>query len=116
MSFIVYANVPISVPKVMDTTPCLDPMLQYEDCIYDAQPKHIEVVHPNWPTMWPRLLTDGKISPDEYVVDPETEEEIDITENFPLSKRDKQYLWECETERFTFKSCLRKMIGMEKTN
>ena len=36
MSFIVYTNVPISVPRVMDTTPCLDNMLDYEDCVYDA--------------------------------------------------------------------------------
>lgn len=20
----------------------------------------MEVIHPNWPTMWPRMLTDGK--------------------------------------------------------
>ena len=53
MSFIVYTNVPISVPKVKDTTPCLDTMLNYEDCIYDAQPDHLEVFHPNWPSVWP---------------------------------------------------------------
>ncbi len=116
MSFIVYTNVPISVPKVMDTTPCLDSMLNYEDCIYDAQPSKLEVVHPNWPTMWPRLLTDGKIAKDEIYIDPETEEEVNVTENFPLSKKEKQYLWECEVERFTFKSCLRDVIGMERNN
>jgi hypothetical protein len=65
--------------------------------------------------MWPRLLTDGKIKPDLIVIDPDTEDEINVTENFPLSKKSKQYLWECEVERFTFKSCLRKMIGMERT-
>lgn len=89
MSFIVYGNVPISVPKVKDTTPCIDQMLDYEDCIYDAQPKHLEVVHPNWPSMWPRLLTDGKIQGDSIFIDPETEEEINVTENFPLSKKEK---------------------------
>jgi hypothetical protein len=36
--------------------------------------------------MFPRLLTDGKVSPDEILVNPETEEEVEITENFPLSK------------------------------
>jgi hypothetical protein len=29
----------------------------------------LEVVHPNWPTIWPRLLTDGKIV--DPAVDPE---------------------------------------------
>jgi hypothetical protein len=39
--------------------------------------------------MFPRLLTDGKIEPDEIYIDPETEEEINVAENFPLSKKEK---------------------------
>jgi hypothetical protein len=39
--------------------------------------------------MWPRLLTDGKIAKDEIYIDPETEEEVNVTENFPLSKKEK---------------------------
>lgn len=115
MSFLVYTNVPISVPRVKDTTPCLETMLEYEDCVYDAQSKHLEVYHPNWPSMWPRLLTDGKIGPDQIYIDPVSEEEVDLTENFPLSNKEKQYLWECEAERFTFKGCLRRVIGMERS-
>lgn len=114
MSFIVYANVPLSVPKVMDTTPCLETMLDYEDCVYDANPKQLEVLHPNWPSIFPRLLTDGKITSDEIFIDPVTEEETNVTENYPLSKKQKQFLWECEAERLTFKSCLRKVIGLER--
>lgn len=66
MSYFFFHNLPISVPPVKDTTPCMDNMLNYEDCIYDSNVKHYEVVHPNWPTMFPRLLTDGHISNNQY--------------------------------------------------
>lgn len=61
MSFITFGNLALSVPPVKDTTPCMDSMLEYEDCIYDANSSRLEVVHPNWPTIYPRLLTDGKL-------------------------------------------------------
>lgn len=32
-----------------------------------------------------------------------------------LTKKNKQYLWECEEERFTYKACLRKVISLKKT-
>lgn len=64
MSSLYSWSIPISVPPVHDTTPCMDYMLQYEDCILDAVPRQMEVVHPNWPTMWPKMLTDGRLRPD----------------------------------------------------
>ena len=33
----------------------------------------------------------------------------------PLTKKQKQFLWECEEERFTYKACLRNVIGLERT-
>ena len=33
-----------------------------------------------------------------------------------LTKKNKQYLWECEEERFVFKACLRKVIGLKRTS
>ena len=30
----------------------------------------------------------------------------------PLTKKNKQYLWECEYERFVYKACLRKVISL----
>jgi len=33
----------------------------------------------------------------------------------PLTKKNKQFLWECEEERFVFKACLRKVIGLKRT-
>ena len=35
MSFYYFGNVPSSVPKVMDTTPCMNEMLNYEDCVHE---------------------------------------------------------------------------------
>jgi hypothetical protein len=76
-----------------------------------------EVIHPNWPTMYPRLLTDGKL------VEVSEDEPSLIMKNDiyalaflrPLTKKNKQYLWECEQERFVYKSCLRKVIGLQRT-
>ena len=33
----------------------------------------------------------------------------------PLTKKNKQYLWECEEERYVFKACLRSVIGLKRT-
>ena len=32
----------------------------------------------------------------------------------PLTKKNKQFLWECEEERFVFKACLRKVSTLER--
>lgn len=45
--------------------------------IFSARVPQLEVVHPNWPTMYPRLLTDGKL----VELDPEN----------PVNFRDDQY-------------------------
>lgn len=62
MSYFFFQNLPISVPAVKDTTPCMDSMMDYEDCIADGGIRQLEVVHPNWPTVFPRLLTDGHVA------------------------------------------------------
>ena len=64
--------------------------------------------------MWPRLLTDGKT----IEIDPE-----DIIYQNPneymhlrtLTKKNKNFLWECEEERFVYKACLRKLATLKKT-
>ena len=114
MSYFMFGNLAASVPPVKDTTPCMEAMLSYEDCINEADFRHLEVVHPNWPTLFPRLLTDGKI-----VELPEHDNKAfqNLVENGnrPLSKKVKQFLWECEHERFVYKACLRKVIGLQRT-
>jgi len=37
MSFFGMLNAPVSVPKVLDTTPCLEHLMEYEDCVIDVQ-------------------------------------------------------------------------------
>ena len=34
----------------------------------------------------------------------------------PLTKKNKQYLYECEEERFTYKACLRKLLSLKRTD
>jgi len=114
MSSIYSWNVPITVPPVHDTTPCMDYMLAYEECLVDAVPKHTEVFHPNWPTMWPRLITDGRLRPD-LIENSELEKGPRNSRTFtwdqPIPESVKEKLWECEEERFLYKACLRKLIN-----
>lgn len=116
MSAIYYWNVPITVPPIHDTTPCMDYMLSYEECLVDAVPRHMEVFHPNWPTMWPRLLTDGKLRPD-LLDDPEKAKGPEMARSFmwtkPIPESVKAKLWECEEERFLYKGCLRKVVNLK---
>lgn len=95
MSFLYFGNTPASVPPVLDTTPCMKEMLTYEDCVFDANVPQMEVIHPTWPSLWPRLLTDGKlmeIKPEDMVY----QVPDDYTHMRPLTKKNKQFLWECE--------------------
>ena len=34
----------------------------------------------------------------------------------PLTKKNKQYLYECEEERKVYKACLRSVISLQRTN
>ncbi|EFX61291.1 hypothetical protein DAPPUDRAFT_274183 [Daphnia pulex] len=115
MSFLYFGNVPASVPPVFDTTPCMKEMLQYEDCVFDANVPQKEVFHPNWPTVWPRLLTDGKtveVNPEDIVYQHPSE----YMYLRPLTKKNKNFLWECEEERFVYKACLRKLSTLQRSN
>jgi len=116
MSSIYSWNVPITVPPVHDTTPCMDYMLAYEECIVDAVPNHVQVFHPNWPSLWPRLLTDGNLRPDlwdnpEYIKGPLGPNAYQWAKPLPEAVREK--LWECEEERFLYKACLRKTLELK---
>lgn len=116
MSSIYAWGVPITVPPVHDTSPCMEYMLTYEECIADANVLNTEVYHPNWPSLWPRLLTDGRLRPD-LIDDPNLEkgplQKTTYRWNKPLGEDVKEKLWECEEERFLFKACLRKVIKLQ---
>ena len=59
MSFFGFMSSPVSIPPVFDTTPCLEHLMEYEDCVIDVQSDKKQLLMPAWPTLWPRL-TDGK--------------------------------------------------------
>lgn len=59
MSFFGFLSAPISVPRVLDTSPCLDHLMEYEDCVIDVQSDKKRLLMPSWPTLYPGLL-DGK--------------------------------------------------------
>lgn len=63
--------------------------------------------------MWPRLLTDGKtVEYDAEKLLYQTPYDYQFLR--PLTKKNKQFLWECEEERFVFKACLRKVSTLER--
>lgn len=37
MSFFGFMSAPVSIPPVFDASPCLEHMLEYEDCVIDVQ-------------------------------------------------------------------------------
>ena len=59
MSFILFGNLPVSVPPVLDTTPCMESMLDYEDCISDTDDFNKYTIHPSFPSIFPTLFTTG---------------------------------------------------------
>ncbi|CAD8094514.1 unnamed protein product [Paramecium primaurelia] len=115
MSYLFFGTLPSSVPPVFDTTPCLKQMHDYEDCAFESNTKQMEIIHPSWPSMWPRMLTDGK-SIDFGHTPMHQDSSTHYTYMRPLTKKIKHYLWECEEERFVYKACLRKLISLKRTD
>jgi hypothetical protein len=59
MAFFGYMTAPVSIPPVFDTTPCLDHLTEYEDCVIDVGTNRKEFFMPAWSTLWPRLADGG---------------------------------------------------------
>ena len=111
MSFFGFLSSPVSVPVVHDTTPCLEHLMEYEDCVIDVGTDKKQFFMPAWPTLWPALesgrrnfFLDGQITDIKY----DDRFEIDrMADKVALSQRQKQLLYECEEERMVVKACLR---------
>lgn len=79
----------------------------------------MQLLMPAWPTLYPTLLTgksNEKISTkmiEMTFVD--GHEKHRGAENYPLSPRQKQLLYECEEERMVVKACMRDLIKLRKT-
>ena len=59
MSFFGFMSSPVSMPPVFDTTPCLEHLMEYEDCVIDVGTNQKQYFMPAWPTLYPGLM-DGK--------------------------------------------------------
>ena len=111
MSFFGFMSSPVSIPPVMDTTPCLEHLMEYEDCVIDVNSDKKQLLMPAWPTLWPALL-EGKSNekvdtrPQDFRFT-ENMEKDRATETIALTPRQKQLLYECEEERMVYKACAR---------
>ena len=119
MSFFGFLSAPVSVPKVLDTTPCLEHLMEYEDCIIDAQSEKKRLLMPTWPTLYPGLL-DGKTNevidsrPRDLAFVPGQEHDP-ATDRKALTMKQKQLVYECEEERLVSKACMRELLGKRRT-
>ena len=120
MSFFGYLNSPISIPPVYDTTPCLEHLMEYEDCVIDTDTDKLQFFMPTWPTLWPGLA-DGKINTiaETRATDlllGTNEHPVEVADHRPLTERQKQLLYECEEERMVAKACFRELIKLKRTH
>lgn len=118
MSFFGFMSAPVSIPRVFDTTPCLEHLMEYEDCVIDVQSDKKQLLMPAWPTLWPGLL-DGKgkelLKTDN--VDMRFSENMEkdrAADDVPLTPRQRQLLYECEEERMVYKACARKLLTLRR--
>ena len=111
MSFIGFMSSPVSVPPTFDTTPCLEHLMEYEDCVIDVGTDKKQFFMPAWPTLYPALHT-GKVNmkfdarPKDLLFSDSMDKD-QLANNNPLTQRQKQLLYECEEERLVAKACLR---------
>ena len=119
MSFFGFMSSPVSIPPVFDTTPCLEHLMEYEDCVIDVKSNKKQLLMPTWPTLYPGLI-DGITNErmDTRAKDMSFVEGMDkdrVCDDTPLTSRQKQLLYECEEERMVFKACARDLIKLRRT-
>eukprot|EP00997_Jenningsia_sp_PLL12_P009724 NODE_6744_length_491_cov_47.266968_g5953_i0.p1 GENE.NODE_6744_length_491_cov_47.266968_g5953_i0~~NODE_6744_length_491_cov_47.266968_g5953_i0.p1 ORF type:complete len:157 (+),score=35.07 NODE_6744_length_491_cov_47.266968_g5953_i0:47-472(+) len=118
MSFIGFLSSPISIPPTFDTSPCLEHLTEYEDCVIDVGTDRKEYFMPSWPTLWPGI-TEGKsnIETSHWIKQPVLNDNHDVpnlADYTPLTENQKQLLYECEEERILTKACLRELIKLKR--
>ena len=109
---------PVSIPPVFDTTPCLEHLMEYEDCVIDVGSEKKQLLMPAWSTLYPGLI-DGVTN---TVIDTRSKDmkfEADLRKDYSanqiaLTSRQKQLLYECEEERMVFKACARELLKMKR--
>ena len=119
MSFFGFMSAPVSIPPVFDTTPCLEHLMEYEDCVIDVNSSKKQLLMPSWPTLWPSLLSGRSneridTTPKDLRFHDDYEKD-GAAENFALTPRQQQLLYECEEERIVYKACARELIKLKRT-
>ena len=98
MAFFGYLNYPISIPPVYDTTPCLEHLMEYEDCVIDTGTDQLQFFMPTWPTLWPGLQNGrNEMNLDTLHDQPvlhEDDQPLSYADADPLTDRQKQLLYE----------------------
>lgn len=119
MSFFGFMSSPVSIPPVFDTTPCLEHLMEYEDCVIDVNSDRKELLMPTWPTLFPSLMTGRSnelidTTPKDITWVDKWDTDIATTSK-PLTARQQQLLYECEEERMVFKACARELLKLRRT-
>ena len=81
MSFFGFMSSPVSIPPVFDTTPCLEHLMEYEDCVIDVGTDKKQFFMPAWPTMYP-ALENGK---NNFAMDTQAKD-IKYVDNFEMDR------------------------------
>jgi hypothetical protein len=119
MSFFGFMSSPVSIPPVFDTSPCLEHLMEYEDCVIDVNSNKKQLLMPAWPTLWPGLLEKrSRMTIDARTKDITMEDNMQKdprAEQYELTPRQKQLLYECEEERMVFKACARELLKRKRT-
>ena len=82
MSFFGFMSSPVSIPPVFDTTPCLEHLMEYEDCVIDVGSDKRQLLMPTFPTLYPGLI-DGKSN--EFIDTRSKDMKFDVSQQKDLS-------------------------------
>lgn len=118
MSFFLMWNSPVSLPPTLDTTPCMEQLMEYEDCVIDVGSDKKQFFMPAWPTLYPGLENGTQncaidTRPKDIKFTDEFEKDR-LTDRNALTTRQKQLLYECEEERMVIKACFRELIKLKR--
>ena len=114
-------SAPVSIPPVFDTTPCLEHLMEYEDCAIDVNTNNKRVLMPTWPTLYPDLIDEKKTTVmdarpfEPTMTDGHQKDEAAEQGYYKLTARQKQLLYECEEERLVLKACARELLKTRRT-
>ena len=118
MSFLGFWSSPVSVPPTFDTTPCMEHLMEYEDCVIDVGSDKKQFFMPTWPSLYPGF--ENGTTNTTFDTRPKDIKWVDgfekdrLSDRNALTQRQKQLLYECEEERMVIKACFRDLIKLKR--